>query len=412
MSKNIEKLYEKAIDQVVPDVLDEILVQNIVPMEKEDAIICPIKEQKSHKKNHTYLSFVGVAVAAMFLFFLYNRTVVETRIIIDINPSFEVQLNKQGQVKQVIGINKDAQNMLVQINFTDKDLDSTIKKLIETLDENGCFKEETAVLLSVQNKKEETALYMEKKLKKQIKQLCNNIETKPIIYTQSVGIDKEIQEVAENYHISQGRATFIYNMVKKDSTWKVEELASMTIEELVNSVKKKGVNISDILEKNDKTKETSTASKKDTKKNIIKPTSTPHKNIKENDKKQEKDIINATKKPSQKKKQQDNNYDDKITSEDENDKKQNQDKKGQKHNQDKKKDKSLSTPKPDKADYEDDDNRKKENDNKGEKENHSTTPPSDTEEHPERGKHNGTEEHQDQGGRDGQDGRDTDHRKR
>lgn len=410
MSKNIEKLYEKAIDQVVPDVLDEILVQNIVPMEKEDAIICPMKEQKSHKKNHTYLSFVGVAVAAMLLFFLYNRTVVETRIIIDINPSFEVQLNKQGQVKQVIGINKDAQNMLVQINFTDKDLDSTIKKLIETLDENGCFKEETAVLLSVQNKKEETALYMEKKLKKQIKQLCNNIETKPIIYTQSVGIDKEIQEVAENYHISQGRATFIYNMVKKDSTWKVEELASMTIEELVNSVKKKGVDVSDILEKNNKTKETNSTSK-DTKKNITKQTSTPDKNTKENDKKQEEDKINATKKPSQKKKQQDNNNNnDKTTSEDEKDKKQNNDKKDKQQNRDKKKDKILSTSNPDKSDYKDDDNRKKEHE--GEKENHPTTPPSDTEEHPERGKHNGTEEHQDQGRRDGQDGRDTDHRKR
>ena len=54
---------------------------------------------------------------------------------------------------------------------------------------------------------------------------------------------KEITEVAKKYNISTGRATFIYNMTKTNADWNVDDLASMTIEELVSSVKKKGVTV-------------------------------------------------------------------------------------------------------------------------------------------------------------------------
>lgn len=250
MSKNIENIYINSIEQIVPDVLDNILAQDVVPMEREDDIIGQtIKNKKTPKRNRTFLCAISVAVAAIFLLFLHNRSVIETRIIIDVNPSFEVQLNKQGQVKKVIGINKDAQNILEKITFTDENLNNTIEKLIKTMDENGYFKNKTAVLVSVQNKQKNTALHIENTIKKQIKNLCKNSETNPIIYTQSIENNKEIQKVAQNYHISNGRATLIYKMLKKDNSWKMEDLSSMTIDELLDAAKKKDVKISEILEK-------------------------------------------------------------------------------------------------------------------------------------------------------------------
>lgn len=310
-NNNVEELYEKAIDQITPNVLDQILEQDIVPMKAEDAILSQEKKKEGQRKMGAYLSVLGVAVAAMLLLFLYNRSVVETSITIDVNPSFEIQLNRQEKVKKVIAINEDAQKIVEQVDFTDKDLDSTMEKLMDAMDADGYFNKKAAVLVSVQNKKEETAQKIEKKVRKKMRRLCENSKKMPVIYTQSVRTDKEIDEIARNYHISKGRATFICNMTKRDSDWKVEDLASMSIEELVVAVKQKGVKVSEILEKGgtQKTAATTTKDAKDKKEIKNKATETPEKVKNVDEKEADTAKIKATKKPSQNEKQQEKGED-------------------------------------------------------------------------------------------------------
>lgn len=252
MLKSIEERYENAIEQMVPDRLDDILAQDIVPMQEEDEIVHQETNSKNKRRQGAYISVVGVAVAAMFLLFLYNKNLVETTITIDVNPSFEIQLNKEEEVKSVIGINEDGKKIVEQAEFKDKNLKHTVETLMQVVEKNGYFKKKSAVLVSVQNKEEEAAQGMEKKLKKQIKKTLESSETKPKVYAQLVRPDKEIEEVAKSYQISKGRATFICNMIKKDCEWKLEELGSMSIEELISCAKEKGVKVSEILEKQPK----------------------------------------------------------------------------------------------------------------------------------------------------------------
>ena len=304
MTKKVEELYEKAMEQITPNVLEEILEQKVVPMKEEDSILA--QGERKEKKIGMYVSILGVAVAAMLLFALYNRSVVETCITIDVNPSFEIQLNKKQKVKKVIGINDDAKKIIKKADLEDKNLDNTMEKLMDAMDEDGYFDKNAAVLVSVQNKKIKTAQNIEKKVQKKMNQLCENRTKTPVVYTQSVREDKEVTAVAKDYCISKGRATFICNMVKKNQEWKVEDLASMTVEELVGAVKKKGEKVSEILEKDeipkvvDRAKENATTKKQEKSKATAAPKKMKNTDLKEKNTDKEK----ATKKPSQDEKQQ------------------------------------------------------------------------------------------------------------
>lgn len=403
MSKNIEKIYKNSIEQIVPDILDNILAQDVVPMEREDDIICQtIKNKKNPKRNRTFLCAISVAVAAIFLLFLHNRSVIETRIIIDVNPSFEVQLNKQGQVKKVIGINKDAQNILEKITFTDENLNNTIEKLIKTMDENGYFKNKTAVLVSVQNKQKNTALHIENTIKKQIKNLCKNSETNPIIYTQSIENNKEIQKVAQNYHISNGRATLIYKMLKKDNSWKIEDLSSMTIDELLDAAKKKDVKISEILEKNER-KTTTQPKKEKTEKKKKKVTPSPDtKTKKKNAQQTDNTEIDVTIKPSKKEKKPDNKEDAKTNSEDAKEKKK---------DKEKKKENNSSPHDTGKTDHKNKENKREKKKPDEGKENPSVTPFNAPEKQSPEDKENKKEEHPPRDRRDDGDNKNKEHEK-
>lgn len=402
MSKNIEKIYKKSIEQIVPNVLDDIFAQNVLPMEKEDDIICQgDKKKEKHKRNQIYLSAISMVAAAIFLLFLYDKTVVVTRIIIDVNPSFEVQLNKEGHVKKVIGINNDAQNILSQITFPDNNLKNTIEKLIRAINKNGYFKDKTAVLVSVQNNQINAAANMEKTIKKQIKNLCKNSDTNPHIYTQSIENNKEIQEVAQNYHISNGRATLICKILKKDSSWNIENLASMTIEELLDSVEQKGMKVSDILEKSKKKTVSNKTKNNKTKEKKNKVTPSPDvKTKKKNAQEIDTTKIDATVKPDKKEEKTDNSKNNTTKSKDNN---------KNKKDKDKKREKNPSSQDSDKTNYKDQE--KKREKKKPDEENLSEAPFDDAEKRPPKDKEDLNEEHPTRDKRDGRDNKNGDHKK-
>lgn len=272
MSKQIDKMYEKAIEHITPDILNNILEHEIVPMTEVDDIIRQDKTKiniKNEKRVSPIIGMIGMVVAAMFLLFIYNRQLVDTVITIDVNPSFEIQLNKKEEVKKIIAINEDAKKIIKQADISDKKLEVVIEELIVIMQDTGYLKQEAAVLVSVQNKNKDIVQSMKAKIEGKIKNICKEEQIEPVILTQSMEKDKEVEGVAEDYHISKGRAKFICNMAKEGDDWTVEQLASMTIEELVTSAQEKDVNISDILEKQEKTKKTE-QSTSETEQNISK----------------------------------------------------------------------------------------------------------------------------------------------
>ncbi|CDE45095.1 putative uncharacterized protein [Clostridium sp. CAG:411] len=290
MSKKIEDMYVHAMEQITPDVLDTVLQQK---ERQTDYSYVPQQPMTKKRRIAPLTSLAGIAIAAVFFLFFYNKLAIETIVTIDVNPSFEVQLNRQGEVRKITGVNKDGKEIVDQLTHKSKNLNTTIDSLLTQLDKKGYFSEKTAILVSVQNKQEKTATAVEKTVKKHMKQVCKQQNQNAVIYTQLVSTKKEITEVAKKYNISTGRATFIYNMTKTNADWNVDDLASMTIEELVSSVKKKGVTVSDILE------QPKSVDKKNNVSNT--PTATPSQKkqqTKETDKPKEKNTQKPTNKPN------------------------------------------------------------------------------------------------------------------
>ena len=154
MSKKIEDMYVHAMEQITPDVLDTVLQQK---ERQTDYSYVPQQPMTKKRRIAPLTSLAGIAIAAVFFLFFYNKLAIETIVTIDVNPSFEVQLNRQGEVLKITGVNKDGKEIVDQLTHKSKNLNTTIDSLLTQLDKKGYFSEKTAILVSVQNKQEKTA---------------------------------------------------------------------------------------------------------------------------------------------------------------------------------------------------------------------------------------------------------------
>lgn len=254
MARNIEEIYEKAIEQTKPDLLETILEQKVEPMDEVDEIVKQedITERKKGKKIVAFSSVVGVVAAVFILFVLYRPVWIDTTVTIDVNPAFEMQLDKKDIVKKAIGVNEEAKEILEQTQITGLDIEEATDKISVILVKEGYVKKNSVVLVSVEGTKEEQIQDMKERVKLRIEESCKSKQ--PVVLTQSMKKEENMEKVAKEYGISKGHAALICNMEKEDKEWTVEQLASMTVEELVTSAEKKGVLLDDIS-KNTKTEE-------------------------------------------------------------------------------------------------------------------------------------------------------------
>lgn len=199
------------------------------------------------KPNYFYRKVLVGALSVLLLMFgfTYYRSrvlsYVDAKIYIDVNPSVEIEINQNDKVIDVIPINEDGKTIIGNMNFKDSDLEVTVNALIGSMLRNGYLSElKNSVLVSVDATKQERALSLEEKLTSEINQVLSESELQGAILSQSID-DKSIQEKAETYHISTGKAKLIEE-ITKDSYHTFEELVDLPINDL-NLIYKNKTNV-------------------------------------------------------------------------------------------------------------------------------------------------------------------------
>lgn len=200
------------------------------------------------------ISFVGrartmAAAACLCLvlgggFSYYEFGQIVTVVGLDVNPSVELCLNRQDRVVKSIAINEDGEAVIYQKNIKGRKLEEAVDSVITTMTEQGYLKknesERSAVLVTVSSKKKEDGK----------QELCRNLssnvehslavnEVQAVVYEQPAVVEEEarqeILQLAEEYRISQGKASFIQALVEENENVQAEDvpsLAAMTMGEL------------------------------------------------------------------------------------------------------------------------------------------------------------------------------------
>lgn len=235
----------KAFSDITPNVFESI--KNDCKDEKGKVI-----KMTEVKKKFNWTRIVAIAASFVILFsvlgvYLYgsaNKAV--TNISLDVNPGIEIKLNKNEKVLDVIPLNEDGKIVIGDMNFKGNDLEITVNALVGSMLKNGYISDvANSILVSVSDEDSARSSALQLKVSSDIEAYLKTLGIDGAVLSQSVKDDR-IEELAEKYGISFGKAQLIDKFAKANPKYSIEELVGMTVNELNLLIKNSGVDISDI----------------------------------------------------------------------------------------------------------------------------------------------------------------------
>lgn len=168
---------------------------------------------------------IGVGIGVYF----YQKNKIISTIMLDINPSVSIGLNKFEEAVKVEGLNNDGVKLLKNSQFKWESLDDVIEDITEKVVKKGYItKEKNYILISVEGKIKSNKV--ERIIQEEFRDEainCNIIESK---------ITENTKILAEKYGISENKASYIESIISNNNELKIEDLVDKSIYEINNYV--------------------------------------------------------------------------------------------------------------------------------------------------------------------------------
>ena len=228
-----EKL-RQAYEHATPDVLDAVLSDC---NEQKGRVVSMTTE----KKKKTWLRPLIAAAACLCLllgggFGLKSYRVnhmVDATVSLDVNPSVELQVNQKERVLNVKALNEDGRIIVGDMDFSGSSLDVAVNALIGSMLQNGYLNElANSILISVDNDDLVRGADLQARLSAEVDRLLQTDSFSASVLSQTVVRSSELQQMAEQYGITLGKAQLIQDILSRSTLHTFDELAPLSINEL------------------------------------------------------------------------------------------------------------------------------------------------------------------------------------
>lgn len=237
MKRTDEQIHEqlsRAYAHAAPDMLDAVLAD----CKKQKGTVLYMGRSETARnpwRRVTALAaclVVVVAAVAGGLFYRANRAVAAT-VSLDVNPSIEILVNQRERVLDVRAGNEDGRAIIGDMDFTGSDLELTVNALIGSMLRNGYLSElSNSILISVEGRDAASGAALQQRLASEVDALLQTASFTGAVLSQTVTADAQLQQQAEAYGITQGKAQLISQLVAQNPLYTFEELSALSINEL------------------------------------------------------------------------------------------------------------------------------------------------------------------------------------
>lgn len=250
--KQILKHTKQAVEQLTPDCFDAIWerASNANPEEYPlpDDILTSKKAGGTVRRWIAGLSVLAACMLCFFGFRWYENHTVYTTINLDVNPSIRICINRQEKIVSMTGLNTDGKKVVNALaSPAHRSLDEVLEETVVELVEAGYFTmdDANAILISVDSKNSSNAEELMESLSNQVSTTMGKKEIYGEVISQQIPRDdKEVEQLARELHISNGKATLIRNMASKNKNFSEKDLADMKINEIVETAEKECMDMS------------------------------------------------------------------------------------------------------------------------------------------------------------------------
>ncbi len=236
--RDVELRFKEAVDSATPDILSQILLE-LPAQERPEEKVIDIDSLRPRKKKRFGRYFTTLAAALVLAvgifgftrYMAYNR--VDSLVGLDVNPSIELALNSRERVVSVTALNADGESIIDGMDLRGTDLDVAVNALIGSMLTNGYISDlANSVLVTVSNDDPAAAADLQQRISAEIESLLSVTSSGGAVLSQTVTEDQNISDISSQYGISQGKAALIEEILAGSVTYTVDELASMSINEL------------------------------------------------------------------------------------------------------------------------------------------------------------------------------------
>ncbi len=191
--------------------------------------------------NRATAVIAGIAILLFGIFignYMYRDTVTsadpttETVVYFDVNPSVELRMDEKNEVVECLAGNDDAKVVLAGLKLEGVDMNTALTAIVGSMYVNGYLAEySNSILISVETNDNEKTAVLLNDITAKINTVFEKSDMECSIIAQSVKVDENLKQRAEEKGISVGKMHFLDKMAKgfgglsEDAINKLSELS-------------------------------------------------------------------------------------------------------------------------------------------------------------------------------------------
>lgn len=235
-ARKIGQRLQRAVDQLPHPELDKIWKESAPPMPEHDYITRQ-ERAPARRAKHTW-KWAAACTACLVALLVggyswYGENLSVSAVVdLDVNPSFEIALNRQDKVLKVDALNADARKILSGRNYQGWDIEDTLETLLIAMDEGQYLSDkDNAVLLSVSAGERTQSLTQA--LEGRIYLASDTAQIPVTVHSQTMDGDDALRQTAADYEVSAGKLYLVREVAGMLPDYTEAELANLSIGELL-----------------------------------------------------------------------------------------------------------------------------------------------------------------------------------
>ncbi len=209
----------------------------------DDTLISNAVNDTNVKKKNLWIKWGTIAAmlvlcfgigAGVFSFLNRNdRSAGNSVIMLDVNPSISLTVNKKEKIVNAEGLNEDGKAVLDGMELIGVDMNVAVNAVVGSMMQKEYLSDlQNAILVSVENSDTVKSAELQKRISDMIGNALQNVKLEGAVLSQSLKDTSALEQMAKDYNISLGKAALIQEVTAKDSTLTAEKLAPLSITEI------------------------------------------------------------------------------------------------------------------------------------------------------------------------------------
>lgn len=226
-----QRLYTAA-DHAAPDVLDRVLASCAAAPQSTPPVSAPPRRRRR-------LPLAAAAVLAVMLcgglglHGWQTAHAVASTISLDVNPSIQLQVNRQEKVLSAQALNPEAREVLGDMDLRDTPLNVAVNAVIGSLLQHGYLDSlSSAILISVEDDDARRAARLETTLTEEVNAALQTASSGAAVLSQTLTHDAGLETQAQTSRISVGKAALVRQVQSLNAALDFDALAALSVEEL------------------------------------------------------------------------------------------------------------------------------------------------------------------------------------